>query len=245
MNSKSDSVANNRADDTVVIECIDLQKNYQEGPQAISVLNNTQLRLQRGERLAIIGSSGAGKSTLLNLLGGLDAPSAGEVRVAGQLLSVLDDDARGRLRNQHLGFVYQFHHLLSEFTAVENVSMPLLIGGMSRVEANKKSAAILSRVGLQARLQHKPAELSGGERQRVAIARAIVTEPACVLMDEPTGNLDEVTASAIEDLLLELNKSSQLSFIIVTHDKRLASTMDRVLELKGGQLIEVDLSGQQ
>jgi lipoprotein-releasing system ATP-binding protein len=222
----------------IVIECKDLHKSYQEGPEAIHVLTHTQLRLQRGERLAIIGSSGAGKSTLLNLLGGLDTPTTGEVRVAGQQLSVLDDDARGRLRNKHLGFVYQFHHLLSEFTAVENVSMPLLIGGMPRAKAHEKSTAILARVGLEARLHHKPSELSGGERQRVAIARAIVTEPACVLMDEPTGNLDEGTASAIEALLSELNQSIQLSFIIVTHDRRLASSMDRVLELKAGALVE-------
>lgn len=220
-----------------VIECSNLSKSYKEGPQEIHVLENTQLLLKRGERLAIIGSSGAGKSTLLNLLGGLDTPSSGEVKVAGQLLSVLDDDARGRLRNQHLGFVYQFHHLLGEFSAIENVSMPLLIGGMSRQAAYDKSKAILLRVGLGERLGHKPAELSGGERQRVAIARAIVTEPACVLMDEPTGNLDEDTAAAIEDLLLELNQTIQLSFIIVTHDKRLAFSMDRVLELKSGQLV--------
>jgi lipoprotein-releasing system ATP-binding protein len=235
MNSENQS-ANN-----IVIECKDLGKVYQEGPQEIQVLHNTQLTLARGERLAIIGSSGAGKSTLLNLLGGLDTPSSGEVKVAGQLLSVLDDDARGRLRNQHLGFVYQFHHLLGEFSAVENVSMPLLIGGMSREEARQRSEAILLRVGLAERLQHKPAELSGGERQRVAIARAIVTEPACVLMDEPTGNLDEDTATAIEDLLLELNNKIQLSFIIVTHDKRLAFSMDRVLELKAGQLHPLEL----
>jgi lipoprotein-releasing system ATP-binding protein len=224
--------------ETIVIECKDLHKSYQEGPNAISVLNNTQLRLQRGERLAIIGSSGAGKSTLLNLLGGLDTPTTGEVRVAGQLLSVLNDDERGRLRNQYLGFVYQFHHLLSEFTALENVSMPLLIAGMPRAKAHQKSAAMLARVGLGERMQHKPSELSGGERQRVAIARAIVTEPACVLMDEPTGNLDEDTATAIEALLLELNQTIQLSFIIVTHDKRLATSMDRVLELKAGALVE-------
>jgi lipoprotein-releasing system ATP-binding protein len=226
---------------SMVIECQKLRKVYQEGPQAICVLDNTELSLMRGERLAIIGSSGSGKSTLLNLLGGLDTPSAGEVRVAGQLLSALDDDARGRMRNRYLGFVYQFHHLLGEFTALENVSMPLLIGGLTRREATERAKLMLIRVGLGQRLQHKPAELSGGERQRVAIARAVVTEPACVLMDEPTGNLDEETAAAIEELLAELNHSIQLSFIIVTHDKRLASTMDRVLELKAGQLFPVNL----
>jgi len=221
---------------SVVLECRAVQKVYQEGPHAITVLNNTELILKQGERLAIIGSSGAGKSTLLNLLGGLDTPTAGEVSVAGQLLSELDDDARGRLRNSHLGFVYQFHHLLGEFSALENVMMPLLIGGMHRDEATERASNMLSRVGLAERVQHKPSELSGGERQRVAIARAIVTEPACVLMDEPTGNLDEETAQAIEALLMELNKSIQLSFIIVTHDKRLASTMDSILELREGRL---------
>ena len=221
---------------SVVLECRAVQKVYQEGPHAITVLNNTELTLKQGERLAIIGSSGAGKSTLLNLLGGLDTPTAGEVSVAGQLLSELDDDARGRLRNSHLGFVYQFHHLLGEFSALENVMMPLLIGGMHRDEATERASNMLSRVGLAERVQHKPSELSGGERQRVAIARAIVTEPACVLMDEPTGNLDEETAQAIEALLMELNKSIQLSFIIVTHDKRLASTMDSILELREGRL---------
>jgi lipoprotein-releasing system ATP-binding protein len=240
----NDSGLNDSVISDSVITCSRLQKVYQEGPQQICVLDNTELVLARGERLAIIGSSGSGKSTLLNLLGGLDTPTAGEVKVAGQLLSVLDDDARGRLRNQQLGFVYQFHHLLGEFTALENVSMPLLIGGLSRQEAGERAKAILIRVGLGERVQHKPSELSGGERQRVAIARAVVTEPACVLMDEPTGNLDEDTASDIEALLSELNKTIQLSFIMVTHDKRLASTMDRVLELRGGQLFPIELEVQ-
>lgn len=223
-------------DGAVVLECREVKKVYQEGPHEISVLHNTELSLKRGERLAIIGSSGAGKSTLLNVLGGLDTPTSGEVYVAGQLLSDLDDDARGRLRNSHLGFVYQFHHLLGEFSAVENVMMPLLIAGVDRREARSKAENILARVGLAQRTEHKPAELSGGERQRVAIARAIVTEPACVLMDEPTGNLDEETAQSIEALLMDLNHTHQLSFIIVTHDKRLASTMDSVLELREGRL---------
>jgi len=221
---------------SAVLQCQGVQKIYQEGPHAITVLDNTDLLLLRGERLAIIGSSGSGKSTLLNILGGLDTPTAGEVYVSGQLLSELDDDTRGRLRNRHLGFVYQFHHLLGEFTALENVMMPLLIGGVDRQVAKQRADAMLTRVGLAQRNQHKPAELSGGERQRVAIARAIVTEPSCVLMDEPTGNLDEDTAHSIEALLMELNQSINLSFIIVTHDKRLASSMDRVLELREGRL---------
>lgn len=227
----------------VVLQCQSVDKLYQEGPHDVSVLKNTDLSLAKGERLAIIGSSGAGKSTLLNILGGLDTPTRGEVFVAGQQLSSLDDDARGRLRNQHLGFVYQFHHLLGEFSAAENVMMPLLIGGIDRETAHQRASAMLARVGLAEREGHKPAELSGGERQRVAIARAIVTEPACVLMDEPTGNLDEDTAQAIEQLLLELNRSIGLSYIVVTHDKRLASTMDRTLELREGRLFPYPASG--
>ncbi|ODS24615.1 lipoprotein releasing system, ATP-binding protein [Candidatus Endobugula sertula] len=220
----------------VIIQCRGLTKNYHEGPQDICVLDGVELELKRGERLAIIGSSGVGKSTLLNLLGGLDTPTSGDVSVVGELLSGLDDDRRGALRNQKLGFVYQFHHLLGEFTAEENVSMPLLIGGLNKHMATQRSVAILNKVGLANRLYHKPAELSGGERQRVAIARAIVTEPACVLMDEPTGNLDEETANTIESLLITLNQQMGLSFIIVTHNKRLAASMDRVLELKEGRL---------
>ena len=239
MNNRDKSMnTENRA---LVVECIELEKTYREGPQSISVLNNASMSLYRGERLAIIGSSGAGKSTLLNLLGGLDRPTSGQVNIVGQPLSSLNDDERGRLRNQSLGFVYQFHHLLGEFSAHENVAMPLLIGGVSKTEAYERSAAMLSRVGLGERLTHKPAELSGGERQRVAIARAIVTEPACVLMDEPTGNLDEETAATIEALLYELNQTIQLSFILVTHDKCLAASMDRVLELKSGQLHDIQL----
>ncbi len=223
-----------------VIECHGLCKSYSEGPQEVSVLSDVELVLEQGERLAIIGSSGAGKSTLLNLLGGLDTPSTGSVEVAGQLLSSLDENARGELRNKHLGFVYQFHHLFGEFTALENVMMPLLIGGIEKAQARHRATTMLERVGLGERLSHKPAELSGGERQRVAIARAVVTEPACVLMDEPTGNLDEDTAAAIEALLKELNETIQLSFIIVTHDKRLAFSMDRVVELKSGRLFSCD-----
>ena len=220
----------------VVIECQSLNKVYDSGPQSVSVLKNVELSLHAGERLAIIGCSGAGKSTLLNVLGGLDTPSSGRVNIMGRNLSELADDARGQLRNQYLGFVYQFHHLLGEFTAEENVAMPLLIGGAKKTEALAKANNMLQKVGLGERTHHKPSELSGGERQRVAIARAIVTEPACVLMDEPTGNLDEDTATAIKRLLTELNQQLSLSFIIVTHDKTMALSMDRVLELKAGEL---------
>jgi len=220
-----------------VLHCEQLTKVYSEGPEDIVVLDGVELSLISSERLAIIGSSGAGKSTLLNLLGGLDVPTSGSVSVAGRLLSTVGENERGRIRNKHLGFVYQFHHLLGEFSAEENVAMPLFIAGVNRAEALRRARALLTRVGLGMRLGHKPAELSGGERQRVAIARAVVTEPACVLMDEPTGNLDEETAASIESLLMELNQQLGLSFIIVTHDKRLAFSLDRVLELSGGKLV--------
>ena len=225
-----------------VLSCTQLTKVYQEGPEPISVLTNVELVLRRGERLAIIGSSGSGKSTLLNMLGGLDVPSRGTVTIMGRQLSSLDDDQRGLLRNQQLGFVYQFHHLLGEFSASENVAMPLLIAGINKKQAIERAQSVLIKVGLGKRLSHKPAELSGGERQRVAIARAIVAEPACVLMDEPTGNLDEETAQSVQSLLQELNQQLQLSFIIVTHDKMLASSMDRVLELRAGALWPVGMS---
>jgi lipoprotein-releasing system ATP-binding protein len=225
--------------DSIVLACEHLQKSYDEGPQKIQVLRDIDLQVKPGERVAIIGSSGAGKSTLLNLLGGLDTPSSGSVSVAGQQLSHLDDNARGRLRNRYLGFVYQFHHLLGEFTALENVAMPLLIGKYSVSDATARATDMLSRVGLGQRLQHKPAELSGGERQRVAVARAMVTRPACVLMDEPTGNLDQETAASVQALMWSLNREFNLSFVIVTHDKQLASTMDRVLELRQGGLHEI------
>lgn len=223
-----------------VLACEHLQKTYSEGPQPVQVLRDINLQIQPGERIAIVGSSGSGKSTLLNLLGGLDTATAGEVWVAGTALSALDGNARGLLRNKELGFVYQFHHLLGEFTALENVAMPLLIGRQLAVaEARRQATTMLERVGLGQRLQHKPAELSGGERQRVAIARAMVSRPACVLMDEPTGNLDQETAQAIQALMWELNRELSLSFVIVTHDQQLAQTMDRVLLLQHGQLTEV------
>ncbi len=222
----------------VVLECRDLSKEYSVGPQTLRVLDEVQLRLLRGERVAIVGSSGSGKTTLLNMLGGLDTPTSGEVRLAGQQLSTLKESERGRLRNQQLGFVYQFHHLLPEFTALENVCMPLLIGKTPISEGRERATAMLERVGLGERIGHKPAELSGGERQRVAIARALISQPACVLLDEPTGNLDQQTAESIQQLMLELSQTLQTAFLVVTHDLALAARMDRTCTLKQGQLRE-------
>ncbi len=220
----------------VVMSCEGLQKVYREGPEPVEVLKDINLSIGRGERVAIIGASGSGKSTLLNLLGGLDTPTSGKVWVAGKALDGLDENERGQLRNRYLGFVYQFHHLLGEFTALENVAMPLLIGKRAAKDANTQAAELLDRVGLGQRLHHKPAELSGGERQRVAIARAMVNRPNCVLMDEPTGNLDQETADSIQALMWELNREFELSFVIVTHDRQFANTMDRVIALKQGGL---------
>jgi len=221
---------------SVVLECLDLGKTYTEGPQCLEVLRGISLRVKQGEQLAILGTSGSGKTTLLNLLGGLDLPSRGRVIVAGQDLAEVDETERGRLRNLYLGFVYQFHHLLSEFSALENISMPLLIAGYSMREALLKSQIMLERVGLLDRASHKPSELSGGERQRIAIARALVTEPACVLLDEPTGNLDRNTALNIQDLMSDLNDKLDISYIVVTHDEAFADTLDRKLFLRDGML---------
>ena len=218
-----------------VLQCNNLGKVYRDGDRSVTVLDGLNLNLQAGEKIAIVGTSGSGKSTLLNLLGGLDTPSSGDVLMCGENLSLLGERQRCQLRNKRLGFVYQFHHLLPEFDAAENVAMPLLIGGYKRSEALKMAAEMLDRVGLSSRLCHRPGQLSGGERQRVAIARALVTRPGCVLMDEPTGNLDPQSAAQVLSLIDELRRD-QASFIVVTHDPAIARHMDRILELREGTL---------
>lgn len=222
--------------DTPVIACRQLAKRYKDGQLETPVLSNVNLTVNAGDRIAIVGSSGSGKSTLLHLLGGLDAPTSGDIEVLGQSLADLSVRKLSKLRNQSLGFVYQFHHLLPEFSAVENVAMPLVIGGQKPAQAKAEAEQLLEKVGLGHRLGHKPSELSGGERQRAALARALITRPACLLADEPTGNLDHRTAEGIFDLIMELNQQMNTALVIVTHDRQLAARMDTAYTLMDGEL---------
>jgi lipoprotein-releasing system ATP-binding protein len=230
-------MSESRPPDGAVVRAEALRKTFAEGGRTLDVLRGVELHVAPGDRLAIVGSSGSGKTTLLQLLGGLDDPTSGTVWIAGQNIHALDQVARGRLRNRALGFVYQFHHLLPEFTALENVAMPLLVRGVPARDAEREASALLERVGLEARTQHRPAQLSGGERQRAALARALITRPAAVLADEPTGNLDRPTGERVFDLLLELNASLGTSLVVVTHDPDLAARMDRTLVLVDGLLV--------
>ena len=225
-----------KPDHGIVLEASDIHRSFRQGSREIVVLDRAQLQVERGASIAILGASGAGKSTLLHILGGLDKPDQGAVTVAGQSLWSVSEAERAAIRNREFGFVYQFHHLLPEFTALENVAMPLLLRGLPAAAARQQASAMLDRVGLAPRATHKPGEMSGGERQRTALARALVGEPACLLGDEPTGNLDEQTADRVFSMLLELNRELATSLVLVTHDPRLAARMDRRLELRNGCL---------
>ena len=221
-----------------VIDCRQVTRTYTEGPERLTIFSDISLEVAAGETVAIVGSSGAGKTTLLNLLGGLDRPSSGQISICGEDIHRLSEAGRARFRNRHLGFVYQFHHLLPEFSALENVMMPCALGGMSVKNARKTAEQLLARVGLAERLAHKPGELSGGERQRVAIARALVNEPQCVLMDEPTGNLDEHTGEGVRELIESLRDQLGIAFVMVTHDMKMARSLGRVLRLEQGRLVQ-------
>lgn len=226
------------AHSSLVIDCRQVTRTYNEGPGKLTIFSDISLEVAQGETVAIVGSSGAGKTTLLNLLGGLDKPSSGQISICGEDIHRLSEARRARFRNAHLGFVYQFHHLLPEFTALENVMMPCALGGMAVSKSRDKASSLLERVGLAERLEHKPGELSGGERQRVAIARALVNEPDCVLMDEPTGNLDEHTGEGVQALIESLRDQFGIAFVMVTHDMKMARSLGRVMRLEQGRLIQ-------